>query len=231
MSEGGERRIGAEGVTVLLSLGAVAAAFVLRGSGSDAYAFVLGPLDPVATTLAVSVCGLLALRVLTRRGWFHAGGGSRRGCWIAVGVGSALTIPVIAVDVLGGFPPEMNVPAPASLAFYPSIAVVAEFAFHAVPLGLVALAADLVSSSDSRARWSAMALAALPEPVLQVAWGAAYSPVWANVYVGVHLLAFNLIGLALFRRHGFLTVYLYRLVYYAVWHVIWGHLRLDVLFG
>jgi hypothetical protein len=40
----------------------------------------------------------------------------------------------------------------------------------------------------------------------------------------------NLVQLTLFRRYDFLTMYAFRLVYYLVWHVAWGHLRLQVLF-
>lgn len=54
---------------------------------------------------------------------------------------------------------------------------------------------------------------------------------WATGCVGVQLLIFSLIGLRLFRRHGFSVVYLYRLSYYVVWHIVRGYLRLGILFG
>jgi hypothetical protein len=45
-----------------------------------------------------------------------------------------------------------------------------------------------------------------------------------------HILAINLAGLFLFRRFGFLPMYALRLFYYLIWHILWGYLRLSVLF-
>jgi len=46
----------------------------------------------------------------------------------------------------------------------------------------------------------------------------------------VHVFVINIIGLLLFRRHGFIMMYLFRLMYYFLWHILWGHLRLSILF-
>ena len=226
--------IGAWGTNVgavSLSLGAIAAAVALEASGSNAYAFVLGEVNPIILTVVTCLLGLVALRMLDAYDWFRPAGGTRQGYVVALSLGAVLPVPMPVVDVFGGFPPRINVLAPDAFLFYPAMAVVAEFVLHAVPLALVLLSATLVATPDDRARTVAIAVAALPEPILQVAWGAAQSPAWATACVGVQLLLFNLIGLRLFRRHGFLAVYLYRLAYYAVWHTMWGHLRLDILFG
>ena len=216
---------------LVVSLGAIGAAVALEGSGSNAYAMALGEASPVAATVAACLLGLLSLRILEACGWFRSAGGTRRGYLVALLLGAVLPIPVLIVDILGGFSQGINVSAPDAFLFYPAIAVVAEFVLHVAPLALVALGATLVSKADERARKLAMALAVLPEPILQMVWGAAYSPAWANAYVGIQLLVFGLLGLALFRRHGFLAVYLYRLAYYAVWHIVWGYMRLGILFG
>jgi hypothetical protein len=64
-----------------------------------------------------------------------------------------------------------------------------------------------------------------------VVWGTAASPGWANAYVGVHLLAFNPIAVVLLRSFGVLRALVFRVSYYVVWHILWGALRLDLLFG
>ncbi|HOW83793.1 MAG TPA: hypothetical protein PK573_14620 [Spirochaetota bacterium] len=73
---------------------------------------------------------------------------------------------------------------------------------------------------------------ALIEPVFQ-AYGiratGTYS-LWVALYVGAHVLVINIIGLWLFRRHGFILMYLFRMIYYFLWHILWGHLRLSILF-
>ncbi|NNF39355.1 MAG: hypothetical protein HKN71_11860 [Gemmatimonadetes bacterium] len=208
----------------------MAAAAVLGRSDADVYVFLFGGLDPLLTTAAAALLGALALRQLARLEWFRAGATSGHGVLMAAVVGAALTVPVIVVDLLGGFPAEMNVRFPASLLFYPSIAVVAESAFHLVPLALVATAWSWTKLDRSRARLLAIAIAALIEPALQVFWGSAQSPSWANAYVGLHLLVFNVIALEIFRRSGFVALYGFRVGYYLVWHVTWGYFRLPLLF-
>jgi len=218
-------------VVLLLGLGATAAAAALSQWGDDVYRFLLGDLDPVLTTLIVSSLGVAALIVLARRDWFSIGGGGYAGLVVAAFVGCVLTIPVIIVDLLGGFPADMNVPAPESLLFYPSIALVAEFAFHVVPLAILASVVRLASVRLERARLLSMIAVSTIEPTLQVMWGAEQSPLWANAYVGAHLLVFNLVAVHFFRRYGFLSMYAFRVAYYLIWHIAWGFFRLSVLFG
>lgn len=216
---------------IVLGVASVAAAAILTASGSDAYAFLLPRANPVVVTLAIAVLGVPALRILGKRGWIDRAGTTGRAVALAVALGVALAVPTIVVDALGGFPPQINVRAPTSLLFYPSVAFVAESAFHAVPLALAAIVAGVLPTDDDRARRFGMVGAALPEPILQVLWGAGHSPAWAQAFVGMHLFAFNLIGIGLLARYGFTTVYLYRMGYYLVWHMVWGEARIHLLFG
>lgn len=224
-----QKRDGA--AVALLCIGATVASAVLAWSGSSAYRFLLGDLDPVLTTVVIVTVGAFALAFLVRQRWFEAGGGGSTGRIVATLLGSGLTIPVVIVDWLGGFPPDLNVAWPDSLLFYPSIALIAEFSFHVVPLAVFATALRLTSLDLGQARLFGMIAVSTIEPAFQVAWGSGHSPYWANAYVGVHLLVFNLLAVGIFRRYGFLNMYLYRVAYYLVWHVVWGHLRLGVLFG
>lgn len=211
-------------------LSAVLASAVLDRNAGDAYRFLIGDLDPLLVTATVAALGALSLRRLVAVGWFRlAATGSRSG-WLAPVVGAALTLPVILVDLAGGFPADMNVPFPESLLFYPSIALVAESALHLTPLALGATVWKWTTAHAHRSRLLAMGVSALIEPVLQVAWGSDTSPAWANAYVGFHLLVFNVVALAIFQRAGFVALYGFRLGYYLVWHVTWGYLRLPLLF-
>ena len=126
----------------------------------------------------------------------------------------------------------MNVPLPDALLFYPAIAVVAEFIFHAMPLAALCVAFPIcVRGTHRRGRWVAFLTVASIEPALQVAWGFGHSPPWANAYVGLHLLVFNWVGLMVFERKGFMAMYVLRLAYYTIWHVAWGQARLALLWG
>ena len=209
---------------------AVAASAVLSWTGGDSYRILFGDLDPLLVTATIAALGAFALHRLAALEWFEAGASSRRSILSATGLGAALTIPVILVDLAGGFPAGMNVRFPESLLFYPSIALVAESAFHLVPLAMVAALWRWTTVDAKRARLTAMGVAALIEPVLQVVWGSEMSPTWANAYVGAQLLVFNVVGLEIFRRSGFVALYAFRLGYYLIWHITWGYLRLPLLF-
>lgn len=220
--------VGAATAAVLLF--AVASSAALTWSNGNVYRFLFGGLNPLLVTAVAAFFGAGALQRLALLGWFQAGGASRGTVVLAFLLGAVLTVPVIVVDVLGGFPEELNVRFPESSLFYPSIAVVAETAFHLVPLALMATAWRWTSLELSHARLLAIGISALIEPVLQVAWGSEMSPTWANAYVGFHLLVFNVVALEIFRRSGFVALYAFRVGYYLVWHITWGYFRLLLLF-
>ena len=49
------------------------------------------------------------------------------------------------------------------------------------------------------------------------------------LYVSLHIFLINLIQLWLFKRYDFVSMYTFRLVYYLIWHIGWGWVRLEVL--
>jgi len=175
--------------------------------------------------------GFAGWRILSRRSWIPARTSALDGYRLAALLGLALPIPVIIVDWLGGFGPGINAPLPDALLFYPSIAVVAVFVFHVAPLAVAALVASLFRPGARVMEMIGLAAAVTAEPILQVLWSAETSPRWVTAYVGVHLAAFNVLGVYLLRRYGVLRDLLYRLSYYAVWHIGWGYLRLGLLFS
>lgn len=209
---------------------AVAASAALTWAARDAYAFLFGPLDLFLLTTITAALGAAALWLLGRYGWFHAAA-DWRSVLIALGLGCCLTLPVIIVDVMGGFPAELNVRFPQSLLFYPSLALVAESVFHLVPLALLASVWKVTRFELHPTRMLAIGAVALIEPMFQVAFFAGQSSPGTNVFLGLYVLAFNLIALEIFRRSGFLALYALRLGYYFIWHIAWGHLRLPLLFG
>lgn len=210
---------------VAIFVGGVAASALLTWVGRDAYAFLFGDLNLLLLTATTASLGAIALWLLVVYGWFRAAT-SRRGVLIALGLGGCLTLPVIVVDAMGGFPAELNVRFPESLLFYPSIALVAESVFHLVPLALLGSVWKVTLFDLDRARWLAIGAVALIEPILQVSFFVGQSPLWTNVFLGAYVLAFNLIALEIFRRSGFVALYATRLGYYFIWHIVWGHLRI-----
>jgi hypothetical protein len=218
---------------LLLSGGLIVAATAVSFSLPSAFRPYFGNLDPIlATAVAVAVAAG-SLAYLTSRGGFAFSAPAKRveGRRVAATVATLFAVVTIAVDLAGGFPEDINVRLPEALLFYPVMAFVVEAVFHLAPLALLLL--TLVSGLGKEARGRVMAgcVAAVVvlEPAFQV-WASGLDALWVNGFLAVHLLAFNAVQLWLFRRYDFLTMYAFRLVYYLHWHIVWGYLRLHVLF-
>ena len=69
------------------------------------------------------------------------------------------------------------------------------------------------------------------EPIFQTALGFSQPyPTWVTGYVFVNIFLINLFQLLIFKRYDFVSMYSFRLVYYAIWHIVWGQVRLNLLF-
>ena len=79
--------------------------------------------------------------------------------------------------------------------------------------------------------WPCMILVAAIEPTFQTILGSSTPyPTWLVVYVWVHIFAINLSQLLMLKRYDFCSMFFFRLVYYAIWHIGWGVARLNLLF-
>ena len=138
---------------------------------------------------------------------------------------------MVWVDTMGVFPRDLNIMFPHSLLFYPSIAYVVEIIFHVLPLALCffIITAVFKMRDHTIALFISIPLVALIEPIFQIInFGRDY-PVWAIIYVGVNILVINLAQLWLFVKYDFVSMYAFRLMYYLLWHIIWGVFRLQWL--
>lgn len=224
----------AQAVLTLVGLGAVVGAGLLSWAGSASFQPYFGSLDPLPVTTAVALAGAAALAYLRSRGWFDIRRkevGRDSLAWPAL-LATLLAVPVIVVDLLGGFPREINVAVPEALLFYPVIALVAETVFHVVPMALFLglLGPVLEKLGKEKTIWVCVVLASSIEPIFQVVLAGDDSPAWAVAYVGLHLVVFGLSALYFFKRYGFLSMYAFRVVYYLHWHILWGVARLHLLF-
>jgi hypothetical protein len=194
-----------------------------------------GSINPLLAVALVTVAGVVSLGFLQSRGWFAivSPGRSRQGLAVAASLATLFALTVVPADLLIRFPRDLNVPPPQSLFFYPVIGYVVELAFHALPLALLLL---LLGPFWKRLRpnslvWLCIFLVSALEPILQVRLGSSsHSFSWADGFVALHVFAFNVLQLYVFRRYDFVSMYAFRLVYYLYWHIIWGYLRLHWLF-
>ena len=116
---------------------------------------------------------------------------------------------------------------PEAWLLYPSIAVVAETAFHLLPLaGLTWVSRSQLTGRGLSPRvWSLILATAAVEPVSQVVLGSALPG-----FVVPHVYAIGVVQLMLLRRYGYVPMLWFRLCYYLLWHVLWGAARLELLF-
>jgi len=213
---------------LLLASAAVVASVYMLSAGSHAdFTPYFGPLGPALAAAMVCVAGLAAFHVLQK----HAGlsvcdaGASRQRFAIAAVLALPFMIAVTLADVFLRFGADINVGGWPALVFYPAMAYVAQLALHVVPLALVLLLFHAVFPA-ARRNWLtgiAIVLVSGLEAAFQVA--SLQSPL-LTAYVATSLFFFGIVELSLYWRFDYVTMYVFRLVYYSYWHLIWGQVRL-----
>jgi hypothetical protein len=216
-----------------LSVLAVALVAILVPSHSALFLPYFGGLHPLLVMGIVVALGAVLLPLLQSRGGFQVlkAETGLRPMALAAGLATLFAIEVVLADTFIRYPEDMNAALPQALLFYPAIAFVVEIIFHVTPLAilLAAMSPVLDRLGADRLAWIVILLTALLEPTFQL--GFQEEPFsWAGLYTWVHLLALNLVQLWLFRRHDFITMYAFRFSYYIYWHIVWGYLRLSILF-
>ncbi len=180
------------------------------------FQWLLGPLPALAVVVAAGLAGWLALSL--------TGGGDTRVPWRhIVPVAALFVVPPVLIDLFLPFPRDINVPLPQALAFYPVAGFVAEALFHLVPLAVMVV---LLRRRDLPV-W-AFTPAAFAEPLFQAAMSGGMT--LQGMLVAFHVLAFSSVQLWMFRRYGYAAMLALRLVFYLGWHLIWGVLRLSLMF-
>ena len=121
---------------------------------------------------------------------------------------------------------------PDSLFFYPIFGFVVEVLFHMLPLALLLfILTSMFNLGFEKVIWPCILVVALLEPIFQTVLGFSRPyPTWVMVCVFANILLINLFQLSIFKRYDFVSMYFFRLVYYAIWHIVWGQVRLNLLF-
>lgn len=191
-----------------------------------------GAVRPPVVILVAGGVGAAALWVLSRFGFaIVLGRRTLQGIRLSAVLASFLAVAVVIADVLLRYPADLNVPVPQALLFYPAIGLTAEVVFHLLPLALLLLVLGAIVPRAGRERvtWLALALVAILEPLFQVfVGGGGAGPV--DVYTWFHVFVFAALQLYVFRRFDFASMYAFRLIYYVYWHILWGTIRIPLLF-
>lgn len=189
------------------------------------------PLVALAGSICLGTTGLLVLRA-GDWGWVDVFDTSARGFVVAAVAAVSLAAIAIVADSTIRFADDINVSWPNSLVFYSAVAIVAEVVFHVVPLAVLELLfePDFDGASLGADALVCVTVVALIETVFQVVASVRNGArVPLVVFVTVHLFVVGVAQVLLFWRFGVLAMVGFRLVYYALWHVTWGHLRLAAV--
>jgi hypothetical protein len=217
-----------------LSLVALIFIVILLPSSGAYFRRFFGETNAILVIVVASVVGAAALWVLQSSYEFVIlkGRTTLRGVALSAVLATVLAVAIVVADFIIRYPQDTNVPVPQALLFYPAIGFVAEIIFHVLPLLLLLLALNpLVGRLLGRERvvWLGILLVAVLEPTFQVLFeGKAFT--WGAAYTWIHVFAIAFLQLYVFRRFDFVSMYSFRLFYYAYWHILWGVIRLEVLF-
>lgn len=209
--------------------------WILYLSDNRIFTLYFSNLHPLAAIVIVSIPGILSLYFLDVRGWFHIfqRGNLIPGIFISLILTPIFSLIAISLDLVFRFPGDINVLFPGSILFYPGIAYFVELAFHVIPLAaLLLLTGIFFRSSGSRIQlYLCIFLVCLIEPLYQLDFSYSESDGYLfQVLLIIHLLMFNLVQMYIFKRFDFISMYLFRILFYLQWHIIWGELRLFILF-
>lgn len=207
--------------------------WIMYGLDKSSYQRFLGRMNPLLIFIITILLGILLMSFLlsaTTCKIYQKAALSR--IFFIMGIPLILIAGIVWVDTRGVFPKDLNVEFPHSLLFYPSIGYIVEIIFHVLPFTLCFFIVTTIFKQldQTKALLIVIPLIALIEPIFQIINFGRNYPFWAVAYVGVNILVINLSQLWLFVKYDFVSMYALRLVYYLLWHIVWGGLRLRWLF-
>jgi len=223
-------------IYLVLSLGIVGFTGILYLSNPLSFQLYIGNINPLLMIPFVILLGFVLLTYLLSRGWFSIyKRGNLRRFFFTSSLAANLALVIILLDSarLVVFPADINVLFPQSLLFYPTIGYIVEIVFHILPLSLLLFFLTSLSKNISYGKiiWPCLLVVSLLEPIFQTVFGLSEQyPFWTILYTLIHVFLINFSQLAIFKRYDFTTMYSFRLVYYLLWHIVWGYLRLTLLF-
>jgi hypothetical protein len=222
---------------VLIFLGISLVIAILTGilylRNASLFQAFFGTLNPLLVIIGIILLGTVLSLFFLSRGWFSVyKAGNLKGILVAAGLASLLGLAIILVDLKAAFPEDVNRPFPDSLFFYPIFGFVVEVLFHMLPLALLLfILTSVFNLNFEKVIWPCILVVALLEPIFQTVLGFSRPyPTWVTVCVFTNILLINLFQLSIFKCYDFISMYSFRLVYYAIWHIVWGQMRLSLLF-
>ena len=220
-------------VFVLIALGELALTAGGRLYSPDLYSTFLGTINPLLLVLVVSTVAAPLYAIFDNR--FLAGVEPRPAklrVFIAPLAGACFGLLFIPVDIHFRLPADLNVLFPTALLYYPVLGYVVDVLFHLVPFVVLKRVLEIVLPSARNELRALLALGPclLTEPIFQVSLISSEYSVLFKAILFFFLMAYSACQLFLLLKHGFHHMLAFRYGHYLVWHMIWGFIRLRLLF-
>lgn len=217
--------LAAAGIAVVVVL---AIAGLWRYTSVD-FAPYFARLNPIAASIAICVLGVMALAFLQARYAIRIVDTQLPARYRVAAALAAVPfmVSVTWADLTLRFPPDINVDLPLALAFYPAMGLIAQLALHVVPFALsLWILSRLRPSWPLKIRvWAAIVPVACLEAAFQAFVPASGDLQALRAFVTAQLFFFGLVELYVYWRFDFLNTIVFRLSYYAYWHVLWAAAR------
>lgn len=216
------------GVFLVTSIGAVVLTAWQAEADRSVFERFFGAANPIGVMIGATAIGVITIAYLQGTSDFAMlGPGGWRGATSTI----AWAVPLLAAAAIGAdlvfrFAEDTNVAMPDGLRFYPAIAVFVEIVLHALPIAVLVAILGMPTGCDSTFLRIAIPVA-LIEAILQAAYA---TSIGTSIFSAVHLTVFGVAQVWMFWRFGFVWMLGFRLVYYSLWHVAWGTVRLELLF-
>ena len=178
---------------------------------------------------------LVLFSLLLSESWFAIyKKGNLKGLFYSSGLAALFGLIAIIVDFSTRFyPADVNILFPKSLLFYPAMGFYAETVFQVLPLTLILIILAPLSKkkNSNKIIWIGIFVASLFEPIFQtLPLISGQFPLWFASFEFLRIFLVILSQLTFFKRYDFVTMYWFRIVYYILWHIVWGYFRLELLF-
>ncbi len=191
------------------------------------YSIFLGNTSPLLTYIALMLVFIISIHLLRPKDWFFISFDlSTRPLIVYFFISMLIGCLPILIDLWQPLGRDINVLFPLSLVYYPSIGFLAEVIFHVLPILVLSYLIPNYNLKDK----IIIITVALVEPIFQIVWGIEGESIRSrDILVGMEVFIFSLFQLAIFKKYGFLAMYIMRLGFYVSWHLIWGYFRLMIL--
>ena len=216
-------------ILTLCSLGIALLGTILYSKDPLIYQSILGQLHPqLSLLITILACYLLFVYLLSNSPLQIYKNIDWRAMLLFTGIALVFGMEVIAADLWwADYPADLNTDLPEALLYYPVMGFMAEVVFHLIPLAFFIFLFSLITHWNmNRILWVSIVVSAFAEPFFQVL-ASPESDDLTRVYTGIHVFLFSLVQLWVFKKYDFVSMFIVRLLFYAIWHIGWGSLRLE----